>query len=137
MSEIVKILERRISVIQDKIEDLKKIPSERIIQSRISPSGRGALYQLRKAFYATLGKKYDKELSINEWKKVAGKLVKFIGDKGLQDIPTKIILEYNIEESNDRKYIKFSRGWVIYFQVEDIEKLDLESIEVPAVEEVE
>ncbi|RLE79523.1 MAG: hypothetical protein DRJ51_07620 [Thermoprotei archaeon] len=108
------------------LEELKKIRLENTIQSRIATSGRGAMFQLRKAFYAQLSaEKLDKKKSSSEWKRVATKLVEFLNEKGLSDIPTKIILEYDVIEEEGVKYLKFKTARIYYFELAGYYTLEL------------
>lgn len=133
MAEVVKILERGIRLIEENIKELEAIPKDKIIETRIAPTARGAMFTLRKAFYAVLGrlrkeKGVDRDLSIQEWKKTASYLIDYINKKGLTDIPMKIILQYEIDESQGKKIMRLSKAWLIYFEVEGIDKVDLTKI---------
>ncbi len=133
MAEVVKILERGIRLIEENIKELEAIPKDKIIETRIAPTARGAMFTLRKAFYAVLGrlrkeKGVDRDLSIKEWKKTASYLIDYINKKGLTDIPMKIILQYEIDESQGKRIMRLSKAWLIYFEVEGIDKVDLTKI---------
>jgi len=137
MSEIVKILrniigrleelrkmgelsaerEEKLDKLTKMLEELKTLRLENTIQSRIAASGRGAMYQLRRAFYAQIAsQKLDKIKSVDEWRKVAQKLIDLLNNKGIVDVPTKIILQYDIAGEGDTKYIKFKQARIFYFE---------------------
>jgi len=116
--ELTKEKGEQLEKLSGMLEELKQVKLEKTIQSRIAPTGRGAMYQLRKAFYAQVSKEgADKELSAKEWRKVASTLVEFLNEKGLSDVPTKIILEYDIAEEGEKKYIKFKKARIYYFGI--------------------
>jgi len=123
-------LQRLMRSIQDTIKVIEIVKQEKTIQSPISPSARSAMYNLRKAFYAVLGrlskeKGVDKEKSISEWKNAAGKLVEFLNASGISEAPTKIVLFYNIIEEDGLKYLKFEKAEVLYFELEGVKDLKL------------
>jgi len=116
--ELTVVEEEKLKRLSKELEELKSIPMENTLQSRIAPTGRGAVFQLRKVFYATLSDKgYDRDLSVAEWKKTVSKLIDFMNEKGLSEIPTKIIIEYDEVEENGKKYMKFKRARIFYFEL--------------------
>ncbi|HDI74665.1 MAG TPA: hypothetical protein ENF55_01775 [Thermoprotei archaeon] len=144
MSELIKMLKEAIMKLEKRealtvaeeeklkkyskeLEALRSIPMENTLQSRIAPTGRGAVFQLRKVFYATLSDKgYDRDLSVAEWKKMISKLIDFMNEKGLSEIPTKIIVEYSEEEQDGKKVIKFKKARIFYFELAGSYTLDFE-----------
>ncbi len=123
-------LQRLVRGIRDTIRVLDIVGRENTIQTPISPSARSAMYNLRRAFYAVVGrlskeKGIDKEKSTAEWKDVATKLVDFLNKAGISEAPTKIVLSYNIVEENGVKYLKFDKAEILYFELEGIKELKL------------
>jgi hypothetical protein len=104
---------------------------ENTIQTPISPSSRSALYNLRKAYYATLSRlvkeaKVDKNRSLEEWKKAVSKIIEEYDRRGLSETPSKIILSYEIrEEEGGTKYIAFKDARIFYFELEGILRVEL------------
>lgn len=102
---------------------------ENTIQTPISPSSRSALYNLRKAYYATLSRlvkeaKVDKNRSLEEWKKAVSKIIEEYDRRGLSETPSKIILSYEIREEGT-KYIAFKDARIFYFELEGILRVEL------------
>jgi len=100
------------------------------IQSPISPSSRGAMFNLRKAFYATLSRLakeqgVDRSKSLEEWRKVARKLIEEIERRGITEAPCKILLTYEVASDGQSKYISFKDARILYFDLEGIIKVDL------------
>ena len=113
---------RQIKATLDLIE---VILGENTLQTGISPSSRSAMYNLRRAFYATLSRlvkeqNVDRAKSQEEWKKTATKLIETFEQKGISEAPCKIVLTYEIVEENGVKYIKFKEATIIYFEVEGV-----------------
>ncbi len=103
---------------------------ENTIQSPISPSSRGAMFNLRKAFYATLTRLVkeqgvDRNKSLEEWKKVASRLIEEIEKRGITEAPCKIFLTYTIASDGQSKYISFKDARIFYFDLEGIVRIDL------------
>ncbi|MGB9708911.1 MAG: hypothetical protein ACPLRJ_00365 [Infirmifilum uzonense] len=154
MEELVKSIDQILKMIDQSINE-KKIPEtmrtyveqlernmrlfldvaeisvqENTIQSPISPSSRGAMFNLRKAFYATLTRLareqgVDRNRSLEEWRRVAGVLIEETRKRGIIEAPCKIVLTYNIVSDSKSKYISFKSARIFYFELEDIIKLDL------------
>lgn len=100
------------------------------IQSPISPSSRGAMFNLRKAFYATLSRLVkeqgvDRNKSLDEWRRVARALIEETQRRGITEAPCKIILTYEVVTDSQAKYIAFKDARIFYFELEDIIKLEL------------
>ncbi|QOJ78526.1 hypothetical protein IG193_07155 [Infirmifilum lucidum] len=103
---------------------------ENTIQSPISPSSRGAMFNLRKAFYATLTRLVkeqgvDRNRSLEEWKKAASRLIEEIEKRGITEAPCKIFLTYTVMSDGQSKYISFKDARVFYFDLEGIVRIDL------------
>ncbi|MGC9146391.1 MAG: hypothetical protein ACP5GL_01045 [Infirmifilum sp.] len=154
MEELVKSIDQILKMIDQSINE-KKIPEtmrtyveqlernmrlfldvaeisvqENTIQSPISPSSRGAMFNLRKAFYATLTRLareqgVDRNRSLEEWRRVAGVLIEETRKRGIIEAPCKIVLTYSIVSDSKSKYISFKSARIFYFELEDIIKLDL------------
>ena len=103
---------------------------ENTIQTPISPSSRSALYNLRKAYYATLSRlvkeaKVDKNRSLEEWKKAVSKIIEEYDRRGLSETPSKIILSYEIREEGGTKYIAFKDARIFYFELDGILRVEV------------
>ncbi|ABL77492.1 hypothetical protein [Thermofilum pendens] len=112
------------------IEVIEVTGRENTIQSPISPSSRSAMFNLRKAFYATLSReikqnKVDKERSLEEWRKVASRIIETFEKRGLTEAPSKIILTYEIKEEDGKRYIAFRDARILYFGLEGILSVSL------------
>ncbi|HDI31552.1 MAG TPA: hypothetical protein ENF80_01925, partial [Thermofilum sp.] len=112
LPEAVRIyIERLGRSIRETLSVIDTVMRENTIQTGISPSSRSAIYNLRRAFYATLSRLseergVDKEKSVEEWKKAVSKMIDFINKEGISEAPMKIVLTYDINEENDKKYIR-------------------------------
>ncbi len=112
------------------INVLEMVARENTIQSPLSPSARGAMYNLRRAFYATLSRLVkesgvDRERSVESWKAAASKIVDFINEAGISEAPTKIVVTYEVAEEGGVKYLKLNRAEILYFELEGVKTLDL------------
>jgi len=137
LSELVELLKRAIKKLEEPrreelqaaLTELKSIDISSAVQSGIAASGRGAIYQLRRAFYARLSRLVkeegvNKERSVEEWRKTAGTLIDFMNEKGLDKVPCKVVLSYEVAEENGVKYLRFTRARIYYFGIEGVETLD-------------
>ncbi len=120
-------LERLCRSIRDTLKVIEIVSGERTIQTGISPSARSAMFTLRKAYYATLGRLVkeqgvDRELSSANWRTVAGELIEFINKEGISEAPTKIVLDYDIAEKDGVKYIKIKRAQILFFELEGMKE---------------
>ncbi len=71
-----------------------------VIRLKIAASGRGAVFKLKRAFWAAVSKeKRDAERSGQYWKEFAGKIVQKLNEEGASDKPVRIVLHYNIVEN--------------------------------------
>ncbi|MEZ0346692.1 MAG: hypothetical protein ABWK01_09090 [Infirmifilum sp.] len=154
MEELVKNVDQILKLVEDSIKE-RKIPEtmrtyveqlgrnlrlfldvaeisvqQNTIQSPISPSSRGAMFNLRKAFYATLSRMVkeqgvDKNRSLEEWRRTAGILIEETRRRGITEAPCKIVLTYEISSDSQSKYISFKDARIFYFELEDIIHVDL------------
>ncbi len=121
-------LQRLVRGIRDTIRVIDIVGRENTIQTPISPSARSAMYNLRRAFYAVVGRLskeegVDKDKSVAEWKNIAAKLVDFLNKAGISEAPTKIVLSYMIKEEDGVKYLKFDKAEILYFELEGIKEV--------------
>jgi len=110
---------------------------ENTIQTPISPSSRSALYNLRKAYYATLSRlvkeaKVDRNRSLEEWKRAVSRIIEEYDRRGLSETPSKIILSYEIREEGGTRYIALREARIFYFELEGILKVDVSPSELSA-----
>uniref|UniRef100_A0A7C4FDR5 DUF2258 domain-containing protein n=1 Tax=Thermofilum pendens TaxID=2269 RepID=A0A7C4FDR5_THEPE len=110
---------------------------ENTIQTPISPSSRSALYNLRKAYYATLSRlvkeaRVDKNRSLEEWRRAVSRIIEEYDRRGLSETPSKIILSYEIKDEGGVRYIALKEVRIFYFELEGILKVDVSSSEAPA-----
>ncbi|MCS7385346.1 MAG: hypothetical protein NDF55_01205 [archaeon GB-1867-005] len=76
-----------------------RIATRQVI-TRISPTGRGALFRLKRAFYAIINaEKADREKSTEFWREFASKIVEAGSKYEIQDKPCRIRLEYAVKET--------------------------------------
>ncbi len=131
LPEAVRIyIERLGRSIRETLSVIDTVMRENTIQTGISPSSRSAIYNLRRAFYATLSRLseergVDKEKSVEEWKKAVSKMIDFINKEGISEAPMKIVLTYDINEENDKKYIRPKEAEILFFELEGIKSLTL------------
>jgi len=123
----VQQLERRMREMMTAVEVTVR---ENTIQTPISPSSRSALYNLRKAYYATLSRLVkeagvNRDKSLEEWRKVASRIIREYEERGLSETPSKIILTYEVREEGGTKYLAFREARILYFELEGILKIDL------------
>ncbi len=109
---------------------LRAVTRENTIQTGISPSSRSAMYNLRRAFYAVIGRLakeqgVDKNRSAQEWRKAASKLIEEIGKAGISEAPMKIVLSYDIIEEDGVKYMKLEKAEILYFELEGLLEINL------------
>lgn len=103
---------------------------ENTLQTPISPSSRSALYNLRKAYYATLSrlvkeKGLNRERSLEEWRKAVSRIIEEYERRGLSETPSKIVIAYEIKEEEGVRYLSFKEARIFYFELEGIVRLDL------------
>lgn len=103
---------------------------ENTIQTPISPSSRSALYNLRKAYYATLSRLVketgvDRERSLEEWRKAVSRIIEEYERRGLSETPSKIVVTYEVKEEGGSKYLSLKEARIFYFELEGIIRLDL------------
>ncbi len=111
--------------IRDTLAVIELVGREDTIQSPLSSSGRGAMYNLRRAFYAVISRlekeeNVDRDRGVEEWRKAAGKIIDAINSAGISEAPTKIVLTYRIAEDGDVKYWKPESAEIMYFELEGI-----------------
>jgi len=116
--------------IRETLKVLKIMAEPDAIQTPLSASGRGAMYNLRRAFYARLSRltkeeNVDKDRSTSEWRNAAQKLIEYMNSEGLSETPCKIVLKYEIVEENETKYLKPVKATVLYFELEGIKEVTL------------
>jgi len=127
--EVARIyIERLGRSIRDTLSVIDTVMKENTIQTGISPSSRSAIYNLRRAFYATLSrlseeKGIDKDRSTEEWKNAVSKMIEFINKEGISEAPMKIVLTYDIAEENGKKYVKPERAEILFFELEGVKTL--------------
>lgn len=114
--------------IEETLKVLDIVTEENTIQTGISSSSRGAVYNLRRAFYATLSrlekeKGIDRQKSIEVWKSFVGKLIDFINNKGISEAPMKIVMSFNIVSEDGIKYINIEKAEILFFELEGVEEL--------------
>lgn len=66
---------------------------------RISPTGRGAIFRLKRWFYVLLNTSIPenaREKSKEAWQKLVTKLVEELNNRGFSEKPTRITLQYEI-----------------------------------------
>ena len=98
----------------------------RQVVTRISPTGRGALFRLKRAFYAIVNsEKADRLKSAEFWKEFAGKIVEASTKHGIQDKPCRIRMEYAIKVTSDGvKVVKPIAATIeVYDKVEEVKVL--------------
>lgn len=79
----------------------------RQIVTRISPSGRGTLFRLKRAFYAILNQeKANLEFSAEYWKHFAAKIIKISSFHVIQNKPCRIKLEYAVIDTPKGRVVK-------------------------------
>jgi len=115
--------------IEETIKVLETVTKENTIQTGISSSSRGAVYNLRRAFYATISRlekeeDIDRNRSIDEWRSFISKLIGFINEHGISEAPMKIVLSYNIVTDNGVKYLRIERAEILYFELEGVKELE-------------
>lgn len=95
------------------------------IVTRISPSGRGALFRLKRAFYAILSQeKANPKISTEYWKDFASKIIETSSSHDVQDMPCRIKLEYVIKDTPEGKVIKPIAATIeVYDKVKEIRVL--------------
>jgi len=108
---------------------LETVTKENTIQTGISSSSRGAVYNLRRAFYATISRlereeDIDRNRSIDEWRSFVSKLIGFINEHGISEAPMKIVLSYNIVTDNGVKYLRIEKAEILYFELEGVKELE-------------
>lgn len=94
-----------------------KVSTSQLV-TRISPTGRGALFRLKRAFYAVVAsEKADVKRSAEYWKEFAGKIIEAANTHNIQDVPCRIKLEYSI--IIDAEGIKFLKPIAATIEVYD------------------
>ncbi len=77
---------------------------------KISPSAKGAIFKLKRWFYANFYKKDIKpeirEKNITFWKNLAEKLIKETGKRAITEKATRLIIEY--EKSTEGEFILYN-----------------------------
>ncbi len=117
--------------IRETLNVIELVGKPQTIQSPLSASGRGAMYNLRKAFYATLSRLtkeegVDRDLSIEQWRNAARRIIDFMNEEGITEAPTKIVLSYEIAEAEGKKYIKPKVAQILFFELEGVKEVKLE-----------
>lgn len=117
--------------IRETLSVIEVILKENTLQTGISPSSRSAMYNLRRAFYATLFRLskeegIDRPKSQEEWKKAASKLIETFEKTGISEAPCKVVLTYEIAEEDGVKYIRFKDASILYFELEGVIRVDIE-----------
>ncbi|MEM4411572.1 MAG: hypothetical protein QXO66_01860, partial [Thermofilum sp.] len=88
---------------------------ENTIQTPISPSSRSALFNLRKAYYATLSrlvkeKGLNREKSLEEWRSAVSRIIEEYEKRGLSETPSKIIVTYEVKEEGGVRYLSLKEA---------------------------
>lgn len=113
--------------IEETLKVLQIVTKENTIQTGISSSSRGAIYNLRRAFYAILSRlekerDINREKSVENWKNFVGGLIDFINHKGISEAPMKLVVSYSIKEEENIRYIKLDKAEILYFELEGVEE---------------
>ncbi len=102
-----------------------KIIGEEKLETRVCPTGRGAIFRLKRAFYATISsEKADLEKSQEKWRTFASKIVEKMNAEGVSEKPAKIILELYKVLENDKLVLVPKKAKVEIF--EKIKELEIE-----------
>lgn len=81
-------------------EELEEAEEFKVLRLKITPSGRGAIAKLKKAFWAIVQKNnLDVNKSKENWVNFVAKLVEFANEIGASDKATRLTLYYTIEEN--------------------------------------
>ena len=91
---------------------------ENQIVTRLCPTGRGAIFRLKRAVWATISRLkreqgLDADASGDNWREFARALVNKLNELGVSTYPTRIILYYRIENNvfkPVRAKIQFARA---------------------------
>lgn len=127
--EAVRIYVERLGrSIRETLSVIETVMRENTIQTGISPSSRSAIYNLRRAFYATLSrlseeKGVDKDRSVEEWKNAVSRMIDFINKEGINEAPMKIVLTYSIASDGDKKYVRPEKAEILFFELEGVKSL--------------
>ncbi len=109
---------------EEKSEEGKIIGTEKL-ETRVCPTGKGAIFRLKRAFYAMISnEKADLEKSQEKWRAFASKIVEKMNAEGVSEKPSKIILELNKVIENDKLALVPKKAKVEIF--EKIRELEIE-----------
>ena len=90
---------------------------EIVMETRISTTMRGAVFRLRRMFYANVNnQKADLERSRKEWRQFIAKIIDISSKKNIADKPCKIILRCVEKTSRDKKYITPVKAKIIVYE---------------------
>jgi len=86
-----------------------------VLRTRICPTGRGAVFRLKRAVWAVIGEEnLDEEKSKENWGEFARKLIEFLNAHRISERPMRITLYYTIQDS----VFKPLRAEIEYFPIE-------------------
>lgn len=89
--------------------------------TRISPTGKSAVYMLKKVFYRLMMQEKSLDISRPLWKDFVPKVAKKISDAGLMNKPCRIIVEYSEEmEGEKKKLIPTNTTIEVYEKVKEL-----------------
>lgn len=89
--------------------------------TRISPTGKSAVYMLKRGFYRVMMQLNSLQESLPLWKEFVPKVVEKINKEGLISKPCRIIVSYDEEEKGDKKIVKPKEATVeIYEKIKEI-----------------
>lgn len=91
------------------------------VATRISPTGKSAVYMLKKGFYRVMMQLNSLQESLPLWKEFVPKVVEKINKEGLLSKPCKIIVSYEEEQQGDKKIVKPTGAIVeVYEKVNEV-----------------
>jgi len=114
---------------------MSKVQQQRF---RISPSGRGAIFRMKRWFYATfysnISDKEVKESNRKAWLDISRRLIEEINKRNAADKPTRIVLEY---EADPKGLFKPISATVEVLELKPVETFKTYFLEETKLKEVE
>ncbi|MEM4461684.1 MAG: hypothetical protein QW695_02270 [Candidatus Bathyarchaeia archaeon] len=114
---------------------MSKVQQQRF---RISPSGRGAIFRMKRWFYATfysnISDKEVKESNRKAWLDISRRLIEEINKRNAADKPTRIVLEY---EADSKGLFKPISATVEVLELKPVETFKTYFLEETKLKEVE
>jgi hypothetical protein len=105
---------------------------------RISPSGRGAIFRVKRWFYATfysnIPDKDVRESNRKVWLEISKRLIDEINKRNAADKPTRILLEYEVDQKGLFKPISAT---IEVLELKPVETFKTYFIEETKLEEIE